>query len=173
MMNSQYYRRSQLEPNITQQTGQANFNGSKLASTLIPLHRLAEQRRIVAHVDQPHGALRQAGDQAARGAGGGGTGADVLCQAITATRPSRIAPAVERADDALVLSKDEELQAVPRSSQLPLDFAATSAGGLERSDSAQHTNGTLAQSTLGLLDTVPSEDSAYTAVRALLAERGC
>jgi type I restriction enzyme S subunit len=51
-MNSRYYRKSQLEPDITQQTGQANFNGTKLAATLIPLPPLAEQRRIVARVEQ-------------------------------------------------------------------------------------------------------------------------
>ena len=51
-MNSDYFRRTQIEPEITQQCGQANFNGTKLANTLIPFAPLAEQHRIVAKVDQ-------------------------------------------------------------------------------------------------------------------------
>lgn len=95
--------------------------------------------------------------------------ADALCQAITATQPSVPAPAAKRADDALVLPKDAELETIPRlSQQQRLGFAAP----IERNDRALHTNGTLAQSTLGLADTSPNENSAYTAVCALLAERG-
>ena len=33
VMNSVYYRQTQIEPEITQQTNQANFNGTKLANT--------------------------------------------------------------------------------------------------------------------------------------------
>ena len=51
-MNSPYYRLTQIEPEITQQTGQANFNGSKMLSTIIPVAPLAEQKRIVAKVDE-------------------------------------------------------------------------------------------------------------------------
>ncbi|HZR03204.1 MAG TPA: restriction endonuclease subunit S, partial [Burkholderiales bacterium] len=36
----------------TQQVGQANVNGTKLAAMPIPLPPLTEQRRILAHVDQ-------------------------------------------------------------------------------------------------------------------------
>lgn len=51
-MNSKYYRMSQIEPHIVQQNGQANYNGTKVASTLIPLPPLAEQQRIVEKVDR-------------------------------------------------------------------------------------------------------------------------
>ncbi len=51
-MNTPYYRKTQIEPEIVQQCGQANFNGTKLSSTLIPLPPLAEQRRIVAKIDE-------------------------------------------------------------------------------------------------------------------------
>ena len=51
-MNSGYFRKTQIEPEITQQCGQANFNGTKLGMSSIPLPPHAEQHRIVAKVDQ-------------------------------------------------------------------------------------------------------------------------
>ena len=51
VMNAPYFRKTQIEPEITQQCGQANFNGTKLSETLIPLPPLSEQHRIVAKVD--------------------------------------------------------------------------------------------------------------------------
>ena len=47
-----YFRVTQIEPEIIQQCGQANFNGTKLAHTLFPIPPLNEQRRIVAKVDE-------------------------------------------------------------------------------------------------------------------------
>ena len=51
-INSSYFRRTQIEPELTQQCGQANFSGSKLANSIVPLPPLAEQHRIVAKVDE-------------------------------------------------------------------------------------------------------------------------
>jgi len=49
-MNAPYFRETQIEPQVVQQCGQANFNGTKLSSCLLPLPPLGEQGRIVAHV---------------------------------------------------------------------------------------------------------------------------
>lgn len=51
-MNAPYFRSTQIEPEIVQQCGQANFNGTKLSLCLIPLPPLPEQHRIVARIDQ-------------------------------------------------------------------------------------------------------------------------
>ena len=51
-MNAPYYRNTQIEPELTQQCGQANFNGTKLKFTLIPLPPTNEQMQIVAKVDK-------------------------------------------------------------------------------------------------------------------------
>jgi type I restriction enzyme S subunit len=51
-MNAPYFRDTQIVPELRQQCGQANVNGSKLRNMLVPLPPLAEQHRIVAKVDE-------------------------------------------------------------------------------------------------------------------------
>jgi type I restriction enzyme S subunit len=51
-MNTPEFRETQILPLIKKQTGQANVNGTALKNMLIPLPPLAEQRRIVARVDE-------------------------------------------------------------------------------------------------------------------------
>jgi type I restriction enzyme S subunit len=51
-MNAPYFRLTQIEPEIVQQCGQANFNGTKLSLCAVPFPPLPEQHRIVARVDQ-------------------------------------------------------------------------------------------------------------------------
>lgn len=51
-INSPICRETQLEPEIIQQNGQANFNGTKLQHILIPLPPLSEQKRIVAEIEK-------------------------------------------------------------------------------------------------------------------------
>lgn len=50
-INSDLCRSTQILPFVTQQVGQANFNGTKLKNILIPLPPLEEQARIVAKLD--------------------------------------------------------------------------------------------------------------------------
>lgn len=50
-MNAPYFRETQIEPEIVQQCGQANFNGTKLSLCLLPLPPREEQERIVARID--------------------------------------------------------------------------------------------------------------------------
>jgi len=52
VINSPYYRTTQIEPEITQQCGQANFNGTKLASTVIPLPNLLMQTKIIEKLNE-------------------------------------------------------------------------------------------------------------------------
>lgn len=51
-MNSPYFRVTQILPELQQQCGQANVNGTKLRNMMIPIPPLAEQHRIVAKVDE-------------------------------------------------------------------------------------------------------------------------
>lgn len=51
-INSKVCRETQLEPQIIQQNGQANFNGTKLSSIIIPLPPASEQHRIVQKLDE-------------------------------------------------------------------------------------------------------------------------
>lgn len=49
-INSALCRQTQIEPQIIQQTGQANFSGSKLKEILFPLAPFAEQQAVVERV---------------------------------------------------------------------------------------------------------------------------
>jgi type I restriction enzyme S subunit len=51
-INSKVCRETQLEPQIIQQNGQANFNGTKLSNIIIPLPPISEQNRIVHKLDE-------------------------------------------------------------------------------------------------------------------------
>ena len=51
-MNTIDCRLNEIQPDLTQQTGQANYNGSKLKSIRVPFPPLAEQARIVARVEE-------------------------------------------------------------------------------------------------------------------------
>jgi type I restriction enzyme S subunit len=50
-MNSRDCRSNEIEPDLTQQTGQANYNGTKLKNIRLPLPPREEQTRIVARVE--------------------------------------------------------------------------------------------------------------------------
>ena len=52
IMNSRYFRETQVVPKITKQTGQANVSGGAMRNMLIPLPPLSEQHRIVTKVDE-------------------------------------------------------------------------------------------------------------------------
>ena len=58
-MNTPEFRETQIVPLIKKQTGQANVNGTALRHMLIPVPPLAEQRRIVAKVDELMGLCDQ------------------------------------------------------------------------------------------------------------------
>jgi type I restriction enzyme S subunit len=51
-MGSSYFRETQIEPQIVKQCGQANYNGTKLKNTLIPIPPFVEQHRIVTKIEQ-------------------------------------------------------------------------------------------------------------------------
>jgi len=51
-INCSLCRKTQIEPQIIQQNGQANFNGTKLANIIVPFPPLAEQHHIVTKLDE-------------------------------------------------------------------------------------------------------------------------
>lgn len=51
-INSQFFRKSEIEPQIQQQCWQANFNWTKLKNTSLPFPPLSEQKQIVKKVDE-------------------------------------------------------------------------------------------------------------------------
>lgn len=51
-LNSQLFRKLQIEPLIIQQCGQANYSGDKLKNVLIPIPPKEEQARIVKKIDE-------------------------------------------------------------------------------------------------------------------------
>jgi type I restriction enzyme S subunit len=51
-MNTPLFRRTQIDPYVKQQCGQANVNGTLMKSMIVSLPPLAEQDRIVAKVDE-------------------------------------------------------------------------------------------------------------------------
>lgn len=51
-MNTPFFRKTQIDPHVKQQCGQANVNGTIMKSMLVPICSLEEQHRIVAKVDE-------------------------------------------------------------------------------------------------------------------------
>ncbi|MDX8494641.1 restriction endonuclease subunit S [Mesorhizobium sp. VK22B] len=52
VMNSPYFRSTQVVPRITKQTGQANVSGSAMRNMLVPIPPFAEQCRIMSRVHE-------------------------------------------------------------------------------------------------------------------------
>lgn len=65
-LNSKTCRETQIEPEITKQTNQANFNGTKLKNILFPLPPLPEQHRIVQKVNTLFQQIDQLAEQSGR-----------------------------------------------------------------------------------------------------------
>lgn len=51
-MNTPLFRKTQIDPHLKQQCGQANVNGTIMKNMIVPFPALAEQRRICAKVDE-------------------------------------------------------------------------------------------------------------------------
>jgi type I restriction enzyme S subunit len=51
-MNTPLFRRTQIDPHVKQQCGQANVNGTLMKSMIVSVPPINEQHRIVAKVDE-------------------------------------------------------------------------------------------------------------------------
>ena len=51
-MNSMFFRKTQIEPHLKQQCGQANVNGTIMKNMVIPVAPIKEQTRIIAKLDE-------------------------------------------------------------------------------------------------------------------------
>jgi type I restriction enzyme S subunit len=51
-MNSMFFRKTQIEPHLKQQCGQANVNGTIMKNMIIPVAPIKEQTRIIAKLDE-------------------------------------------------------------------------------------------------------------------------
>lgn len=54
-MNSILFRKTQIEPHLKQQCGQANVNGTIMKNMIVPIPPIEEQKRIIAKLDELFG----------------------------------------------------------------------------------------------------------------------
>jgi type I restriction enzyme S subunit len=83
-MRAPYFWQTQIEPEVVQQCGQANFNGTKLAATLFPIPPLEEQRRIVARVEQLMALVERLEEHIASSTGAAGRLTETIVTELTA-----------------------------------------------------------------------------------------
>lgn len=57
-MNSILFRKTQIEPHLKQQCGQANVNGTIMKNMIVPIPPIEEQKRIIAKLDELFGLCR-------------------------------------------------------------------------------------------------------------------
>jgi type I restriction enzyme S subunit len=54
-MNSTLFRKTQIEPHLKQQCGQANVNGTIMKNMIVPIAPIEEQKRIIAKLEELFG----------------------------------------------------------------------------------------------------------------------